>query len=235
MSMIRTSIDLVSRSVRRHGFARTLTRIPFFLGRQWRLGRFDRRYGTNTTEVRVIDQDEVIGDGAGHSSTHMPTPQDHFDRALEALPAPPRDLVFIDIGSGMGRAVLYASLLPFKRVIGIEFSRTLHEVAVKNVEIFRRKNPGMCPVELVCADALAYELPREDTLLFFHQPFDFEMFERMIQRVAHSLEAAPRVLFLVYLEPRHQAAVDNSGLFQLLESKGEAGEPDGAWRIWRAK
>ena len=39
---------------------------------------------------------------------------------------------FIDFGSGKGRVLLVAAGFPFKEVIGVEFSRELHEVALKN-------------------------------------------------------------------------------------------------------
>ena len=231
--MITSWPALFLRAVSRGGLWHALGRIPVYLERQWSLRRFDRRYHTRTIDVRVIDPTEVVGEGARHSSTHMAMPQEHFDRMMAFLPASPQDLVFVDVGSGLGRVVLYAAILPFKRVIGIEFSRRLHEQALRNVEIFRRAHPEMLPVELTCADAVSHELPREDTLLFLHQPFDFEMFQRFMLHVARSLEAAPRPLLLVYCEPRHQKAIDESGLFELLVAVGEPGDASGAWRIWR--
>lgn len=231
--MITSWPKLLQRSLARGGWRQTLRKIPEYLRRQRSLRRFDQRYHTRTSDVRPIDPEEVDGEGARHASTHMPTPQDHFDRMIASLPACPEELVFVDVGSGLGRVVLYASTMRFKRVIGLEFSRRLHEAALRNVEIFRRAHPEMLPVELVCADALTQEFPREDTLLFFHQPFDRESFERLMKHLAGSLATAPRRLLLIYYEPRHQAAIEESGLFELLVARGEPGDPSGAWRIWR--
>ncbi len=231
--MITSWPRLFLRSLAVGGWRQTLRKIPEFLGRQRSLRRFDRRYNTRTSDVRPIDLEEVIGGDARHSSTHMPTPQEHFDQMVASLPVSRDELVFVDVGSGMGRVVLYASTLGFKRVIGVEFSRRLHEVAVRNVQVFRRAHPEMLPVELVCADALTLELPRQDTLLYFHQPFDRETFERFMEHLARSLEAAPRSVLLVYYEPRHETAIQESGLVELLVARGEPGDPSGAWRIWR--
>jgi len=234
-TVLGTWFNLFARSLDRDGVGPTIRKLPRYLTRQWSLRRFDRIHGTRTSDVRPIGSEEAVGMSARSSSTHMPTPQVHFDRMMEALPASPRDLVFIDIGSGLGRAVLYASQLPFRKVTGIEFSRPLHEAALRNVEIFRRKHPEIRPIELVCADALTCELPREDALLYFHQPFDRAMFERMLRHLDGSLKKAPRRLLLVYYEPRHAAAIEESGLFELLVTKGEPGDPAGAWRIWRTR
>jgi hypothetical protein len=48
----------------------------------------------------------------------------------------PRNFTFIDFGSGKGRVLLIAAGLPFKAVVGIEFSRELHEIAVQNISRF---------------------------------------------------------------------------------------------------
>jgi len=231
--MIASWFRLFVRSLGARGFWRTLREIPEFVRRQRDLSRFDRRHHTRTSDIRHIGPEEVVGDGARHSSTHMPTPQEHFDRMMASLPGSPRDPVFVDVGSGMGRVVLYASAMGFERVIGVEHSRRLHEAAVRNVEVFRHENPEMRPVELVCADALTLELPREDTLLYFHQPFDRETFERFMVRLVLTLETTPRRLLLVYYEPRHETAIQESGLFELLVARGEPGDRNGAWRIWR--
>lgn len=37
--------------------------------------------------------------------------------------------VFVDFGSGMGRVVLQAARYPFRKVIGVEISETLHSIA----------------------------------------------------------------------------------------------------------
>jgi len=231
--MITSWPQLFLRSIARVGWRQTLRKIPVFLRRQRSLSAFDRRYGTRTSDVRPIHSDEVIGDGARRASTHMPTPQEHFDRMIAELPASPEGLVFVDIGSGMGRVVLYSSTLRFKRVIGVEFSHRLHESSVHNVEVFRRAQPDAGHVELVCADAQAYELPREDAVVFFHQPFDQDTFERWVRKLARSLAESPRRLLLIYYEPRHENVIHESGLFELLVAHGEPGDTGGAWRIWR--
>jgi SAM-dependent methyltransferase len=49
------------------------------------------------------------------------------------------DDVFLDIGSGMGRAVLLAVDYPFRRVIGVELSRDLTDIAQDNVDRSKAK------------------------------------------------------------------------------------------------
>lgn len=56
---------------------------------------------------------------------------------MHHLPDLPRDGVFVDLGSGVARAVIAASLLhDFKTLVGIEFLASLHELGVHACQAF---------------------------------------------------------------------------------------------------
>ena len=63
-----------------------------------------------------------------------------------------RNSAFVDFGSGKGRAILVASRLPFRKVIGVEYSEPLTKIAQENISIFR-KHHTICDIEAVWADA----------------------------------------------------------------------------------
>lgn len=84
--------------------------------------------------------------------------------------------LFIDIGSGKGKACFFASK-HFSRVLGVEFSRPLVDVAEKNKISFKRKN-----IEFVVGDAGQYDLPDYQSLIFLFNPFDHIQLTRFIQR-----------------------------------------------------
>ena len=45
----------------------------------------------------------------------------------------------IDIGAGMGRAVLLAAEMPFRLVVGVELNPTLAQIARRNLAIWRQE------------------------------------------------------------------------------------------------
>jgi hypothetical protein len=47
------------------------------------------------------------------------------------------EFTFIDIGAGMGRAVLLAAEMPFRAVIGVELHPALTRIARKNLTVWR--------------------------------------------------------------------------------------------------
>src|SRR6185436_10035090 len=70
----------------------------------------------------------------------------------------PTDTVFVDFGSGKGRVLLLAAQFPMKRVVGVEFSPQLCQVARQNIEAFRRSHPRIAPIEVVESDAALYSI-----------------------------------------------------------------------------
>ena len=125
-----------------------------------------------------------------------------FEKMLRWAQIDPREEVFVDYGSGKGRAVILAARHPFRRVLGVEYSAALNSVAQQNVERARSKGKLQCQdIELVTADAAEWELPEDVSLIFFYNPLRGVLLERALERIRASLEARPRHTRLVYGNP----------------------------------
>lgn len=127
------------------------------------------------------------------------------------------DFVFLDVGSGKGRALLIASSLPFKKVIGVELSPELHALASRNIGRFRggtRKCPN---ISSYCGDATIFPLPSENTVLFLYNPFKAPVMERFLAHVRDSLAAHPRDVYILYLKPLYHDLLVNTGWLRLLD------------------
>jgi len=75
---------------------------------------------------------------------------------------------FVDIGSGKGKACFYAnSKNKFNKIIGVEFSKPLVEIANKNKVKIKAKN-----ITFINIDATEFNLPDEKNLIFMFNPFD---------------------------------------------------------------
>jgi hypothetical protein len=84
---------------------------------------------------------------------------------------------FIDIGSGKGKACLYAHKKnQFKKIIGIEFSQQLVDIANKNKRKINAEN-----INFLHADAIDFQLPDEPCLVFMFNPFDNVVLEKFIR------------------------------------------------------
>lgn len=108
--------------------------------------------------------------------------------------------VFLDYGSGLGRAVLMAATLPFRRVIGIEYSAELSSLATKTLSRIRSKLPCQ-DVEFIHADAITYDVPADVTVIYFVNPFGGKVLVEVVKRIKQSLLDFPRNLRIVYFLP----------------------------------
>jgi SAM-dependent methyltransferase len=90
--------------------------------------------------------------------------------------------IFVDIGSGKGKACFYANTKQsFNHIIGIEFSEPLVYIANKNKQIIKPNN-----IDFFCADATEFQLPNQTNLIFMFNPFDNVVLEKFISNnIAH--------------------------------------------------
>lgn len=120
------------------------------------------------------------------------------------------DDVFLDIGSGMGRAVLLAAAYPFRRVIGVELSPRLVDIAHDNVDRCRARL--RCKdVVLVNADALEYEIPDDVTVVFMNNPVRGAIFAAVVEHMLDSCDRRPRTMRLVYASPMEEPTLLSTG------------------------
>jgi hypothetical protein len=161
--------------------------------------RFDERYGVRTSEIREVRRDDVVGPRWIGGRRHMALDRSFdFEAALDGLEVPYESSVFVDIGAGMGRALLLAAKLPFKRMIGVEYSAEL--VAVARANLARSTSPDVRAreSEIVHADAVEFELPPEPLVLFLFNPFTCSVMADFVGHVRASFRSAPRRIVVVY-------------------------------------
>jgi predicted RNA methylase len=137
---------------------------------------------------------------------YQPSAPDICEAALKTLPIQPEEFCFVDLGAGKGRVLLIASVLPFKRLIGVEFAKELVKVARKNLMSCDR-------AEIVCADAADYDFPDENLVVYMYNPFERPVMERVISRLVKAAESKPgRRVYVIYHVPRELDIIQKCGM-----------------------
>lgn len=166
----------------------------------------DRPAGIETATVVSLQE---LGVAAPERVDYEAAPWGALRRILKRDEIDERD-VFIDLGCGKGRALLQAAKYPFKRVIGVELSAELANVAMANIERFapklRCKN-----VEVVHSDVLKYDLPDDVTVVFMNNPFQGRIFGGVVEKLQESLRRRPRALRIVYYLPDEEEQLLRAG------------------------
>jgi len=84
----------------------------------------------------------------------------------------------IDIGSGKGFALTIFNLFPFKNITGIELSKKDIDICNNNLELLNIKN-----INVIYQDALEFEYYNNYSYLYFYNPFSYDIFEKIIQKI----------------------------------------------------
>jgi hypothetical protein len=163
--------------------------------------RYDRALGIDTGGVIVGKRLRMAAGGEAYAKGYAGTPPAVAEQLIGVVAKRARGFTFIDYGAGKGRVLLIAARYPFDRVVGIELSEPLIRVAKANVVAYRQSHPELCPIELVHTDASTYELPPTPCVLFFYDPFQASLMERIGQQVRASFLANPRKMFVIYYFP----------------------------------
>ncbi len=98
------------------------------------------------------------------------------------------EVSFLDVGAGMGRALLLAAELPFRRVVGVELNPTLARIAQKNLSIWRASGRARAPMRVVCGDAVEFPLPAGPCLAFMFNPFGATVMRRLLKGWSKALD-----------------------------------------------
>jgi SAM-dependent methyltransferase len=127
--------------------------------------------------------------------------------ALKAI-SQPEDYTFVDFGCGKGRALVVASELPFRRIVGIELAPALVTIARRNAATLQKNYPQRPCIEIFKGDATAIPLAKGNLVIFLYHSFGPELVARMLSRITDAVVGTDRVIFLIYENPVYGEMVD---------------------------
>jgi len=181
--------------IRRKGLWRTLR-----YGVHWCFEKYHERHLGIQTAGYIHLSDLGLGEHDPTCGSYEPISYRSILTALLSLDIRPDRDVFIDYGSGKGRAVIVAATFPFKRVMGIELSEELNTVARANAE--RAKKRLRCKdLQFVTGDAVAFDPPDDITIVLLYNPFSLEMMQAVVNKICASLARRPRALHVIVKYP----------------------------------
>jgi SAM-dependent methyltransferase len=162
--------------------------------------RFDHSVGIDAMG-KTFPRDMTIAEGGaavGHLYVGEPIRVTRW--WLGELPPRLDGFTFVDIGSGKGRPLFAAAEAGkgFRRIVGVEYGRELHEDALANIAGY--SGTSGAEIEAVCADARAYEFPLDPLVIHFANPFMEDVMAEVIANIVASYEQRPRPIFAVYYQ-----------------------------------
>jgi SAM-dependent methyltransferase len=153
-----------------------------------------RTFGAHAPDELSIEADSKFG---GH--LYQPSSSVLFEKAMNMLPFRLSDKVFLDIGSGKGRALILAAEAGFRKVIGIEYANELNDIAHTNIERVRDRFPNT-EFQLQEGDALKYDIPEEVDVIYLFNPFDEAATKALLEKLK-PVFGRQKPIFLIYVHP----------------------------------
>jgi SAM-dependent methyltransferase len=123
---------------------------------------------------------------------------------------------FLDVGAGMGRAVLLATKLPFREVVGVELNPTLARIAQRNLTVWRASGRARAPMRVVCGDAVEFPLPAGPCLAFLFNPFGAPVMRRLLTAWSKVLAGRPAPLDILYVNNEQESVLERQAEFARL-------------------
>jgi SAM-dependent methyltransferase len=118
------------------------------------------------------------------------------------------EFTFVDVGAGMGRAMLLAAELPFRAVVGVELNPALVRIAKRNLAAWRAAGKARAPMRVVCADAVEFDMPSGACLAFLFNPFGAPVMRRLLGAWRRSFAGREGQLDLIYVNPEQERVLE---------------------------
>jgi SAM-dependent methyltransferase len=130
---------------------------------------------------------------------------------------------FLDVGAGMGRAVLLAAELPFRQVLGVELNPTLVRIARRNLTVWRASGRARAPMKIIPGDAVEFRLPAGPCLAFLFNPFGAPVMRRLLTAWSNTLgeyagisDSHPAPLDILYVNNEQESVLERQPGFARL-------------------
>ena len=184
-------------SLKRKGFRETVKIFCLKINNRY----FDWRYGIDTASGVSLRDLAIMHPNKSDGNEYGTVPPYLLKKILDRVTCGQSD-VFLDFGSGKGRVLLIASQYKFQKIIGIEFSPELVDIALKNIAICKDYNNfDIDRIKIINEDILDYKYNNDETVFYLFNPFSNIILEELCDQIMKSIHSKPRKVYIIYVNP----------------------------------
>ena len=176
-SALKRAISLV----RGMGLARTLSMVMAAVDDKY-VRSFDRRYRIKTSAYILLPNTSFAPSRLSDATQYGPVNGWALRKFLREIRLP-RELHFVDLGCGLGRACILAAEYGFKRVTGVELAPEFCALARDNLARCRLPASSLSSVTIVQMDVLDFCEQTDADVFFMFRPFSEEFLSWVLQKL----------------------------------------------------
>lgn len=174
---------------------------------------FDVWYGTETTRWVWVEDLEANSEHDANAVGYRASKVFPLKVLIKRLKLP-RNVTFVDLGSGKGRVLLLAAQLKFQKIIGVEFSPKLCAIAMNNVEKFTGQLGIRSDIRVIQSDVASFSITPDQCIFYAFNPFDGVVMGELMGSLRDSLAFFPRPVWFIYNTPLQAKVIERSELFE---------------------
>lgn len=168
---------------------------------------WDKKLNISTESVDYLEEDN-------QNYGYDPTPYVVLERLVE-LDILKKDDVIVDYGCGKGRICFFINSQVGCRIVGIDHSERLLEIARENLESYGNG----ADIDFVNSKAEDY-VPNGANCFYFFNPFSSHVFQEVLRRIGESYGRNPReiLIFFYYSTIEYRLYLPTEPRLKLVES-----------------
>jgi 16S rRNA G966 N2-methylase RsmD len=181
---------------------------------------FDAELNIDTAAEVPIWRLKISSANAKFAGRYQTVSPDLFFQTLALVPADLQGVTFVDLGCGTGRTLILAARRGFQRIVGVEFSQELANIARRNM-----LKVGIT-AEILEMDACQYKFPEGNLLIYMYNPFGGGVMQSVIGNLLEGRHYNSDKAFVVYLNPVQSSLFESKSEFELVGKADQA-------RVWK--
>lgn len=173
------------------------------------------KYPIEMTRAIDIGNLKVKGEHKKYGENYQGVNYYFFKKIFSKISWDFRRSVFIDFGSGKGKALLMAHELGFEKLIGVEFAQILVEQSRRNLARLKVE------AKIIYEDATSFPIPDDANVFFFFNPFESYVMDKVLENIINSLSKNDRKVLIIYFNPKLSRLVKTKKFKMLCEIKNQ--------------
>ena len=173
----------IKQTFKRNGLKSLIILFKDLILRFWYLDRMKLDYSKKIISVNKLNEEIKNKRFLEFGSEYTMSRIEWLSVSIKSLPIPISNSTILDIGCGEGLTLCYFAQKGFKKVIGIEYSKTLALTARRNLKKVEKKI-GFHDWDIICGDAFDYKLSQEIDIIWMFNPFRGKILEKVLSNIA---------------------------------------------------
>jgi len=195
---LRSACQRLATLLRGAGLAKSIATLAASLDEKY-LRCFDRRYRVRTSGIIYLPDTSFDRSRLADATQYGPINGWGFRHFLQVVSLP-RNLHFVDLGCGLGRACILAAEYGFDKVTGVDLAAEFCAAARENIARCRPPSGRLSPITILQMDALVFAEQTDADVFLMFRPFSAPVLRQVLDKLAARASSQNKPITVIFTE-----------------------------------